>query len=155
MNPKRRPGQTVRCDTCQTEFSRAPSKLAKSKGKFCSRSCMRFTRPSSDPMARVMSRVQKEQGGCWLWIGLKNKDGYGRFAERRNRMVLVHRWLYEQTTGEPIAGLVLMHKCDTPACVNPDHLTPGSHADNAKDMFAKGRWANQFAKGPSWVAPNT
>lgn len=75
--------------------------------------------------------------GCWLWTGRVNDDGYGRV--RLPRSTGAHRLSYEWAHGEVPAGMVVMHKCDTPACVNPDHLRAGTQLDNIADRKAKGR----------------
>lgn len=73
--------------------------------------------------------------GCWLWTAGWDRYGYGMLAGN----VKAHRRSYELHVGEIPAGLCVCHKCDTPACVNPDHLFLGSNRDNVADMRAKGR----------------
>jgi hypothetical protein len=54
----------------------------------------------------------------------------------------LHRWIYCETNGVPIesiAGLVVMHSCDNPRCINPAHLSLGTQQDNMDDKMAKGR----------------
>jgi len=101
---------------------------------------------------RFFAKVVKSDS-CWLWAGCKDRKGYGKFSvghsknpdgSRRNSMVSAHRFSYELAHG-PIPsndqhhGVCVLHKCDTPACVNPDHLFLGTNTDNVKDMDAKGR----------------
>jgi hypothetical protein len=94
---------------------------------------MRTIPPISE---RFWSKVDKS-GSCWLWTGAKNEHGYGLFNVRK-RSKLAHRIAWELAHGEPAADCVL-HRCDTPACVRPDHLFHGSKADNSRDMREKGR----------------
>ena len=75
--------------------------------------------------------------GCWLWIGSVTKKGYGCFCIK-NKLYRAHVASYKYFKGET-NGLNVLHKCDTPLCVNPDHLFLGTHADNIKDMDNKGR----------------
>ena len=78
---------------------------------------------------------------CWLWARPPSKDGYGKvsFTEGENKYTYrAHRFAYLITKGDPTDNLVC-HTCDTPLCVNPDHLFLGSVKDNAMDMIAKGR----------------
>jgi len=79
--------------------------------------------------------------GCWEWNGKRNEHGYGIFSVKRLGFdgVRAHRVMYEHLK-EPIpAGLVLRHNCDNPPCVNPEHLVPGTVADNVTDMMVRGR----------------
>ena len=83
------------------------------------------------------SRVEKGPG-CWLWTGGKNPDGYGQ-AKRAGKSFLAHRAAYLLSNRYLCNVDCILHKCDNPACCNPDHLVAGSHADNMADMRSKGR----------------
>ena len=76
---------------------------------------------------------------CILWEGWLSSNGYGLADRGGNKRQLAHRWTYEQAHGPIPAGMVVMHTCDTKACVNLDHLVLGTQADNMADMVAKGR----------------
>lgn len=54
-------------------------------------------------------------------------------------MVGAHRWAWEDEHGPIPKGLCVLHRCDVPACVRPDHLFLGTQVENIADMFAKGR----------------
>jgi hypothetical protein len=96
--------------------------------------------------------------GCVLWTGSMCPLGYARTWWRGKAGVLVHRVAYEQVYGPFDPSLNVCHRCDTPSCVNPDHLFLGTQKDNLRDMFAKGR-ARPHGKAtaaltfPSSVAP--
>lgn len=79
-------------------------------------------------------------GKCWIWMGARNPEsGYGRFSYG-GKLEYAHRFSYEFIGGKgPPGNQVVMHKCDNPPCVNPEHLTLGSYQDNMLDMKAKGR----------------
>lgn len=78
---------------------------------------------------------------CWLWRGSKTSTGYGRIGlgGRELGTAPAHRVSYLLHVGEIPDGMVVMHKCDNPSCVNPNHLEVGTQADNLSDMRAKGR----------------
>jgi hypothetical protein len=79
-------------------------------------------------------------GDCILWTGCRNRKGYGmrKIGGRSGKVWLTHRWAWAQAHGDP-GELCVLHKCDTPACHNVDHLFLGTRADNNADMAKKGR----------------
>lgn len=83
----------------------------------------------------------RPDGDCWLWRGARNADGYGQ-AYWRGSMKGAHRYVYTLLVGEIPTGVILRHTCDVPACVNPEHLTPGTHADNRRDCSERNRAKN-------------
>ncbi len=80
--------------------------------------------------------------GCWLWTGALDKDGYGLFW-MGGRKTPAHRASHQLFISSIPAGLVVRHKCDTPTCVNPDHLIMGTPADNSQDCVSRNRWPRQ------------
>ncbi len=93
---------------------------------------------------RFWKRVNKTDT-CWLWIGAKAR--YGFFSIRVKLTMAAHRFSWELHNGKIPKGLGVLHKCDVPLCVNPDHLFLGTQKDNSDDMWAKGR--HQILKGES------
>ena len=91
-------------------------------------------------LIRFNSRYSKSSG-CWIWTSAKSGNGYGAITLRRKSMA-AHRVSFIIHKGEIPDGLIVMHSCDVPLCVNPDHLSLGTHRDNAADMVAKGRHAH-------------
>lgn len=65
-------------------------------------------------------------------------DGYPKLI-RNGKKYRMSRYIYEMMKGDIPEGMVIMHKCDNPRCINPDHLVAGTQSDNMKDMFEKGR----------------
>jgi hypothetical protein len=77
---------------------------------------------------------------CWWWIGAQFAHGYGAIASPLERKTLrAHRVSYELHIGPIPDGMVIMHSCDNPSCVNPEHLVAGPQGDNVRDCVAKGR----------------
>lgn len=101
---------------------------------------------------RFLSKVSPEpMSGCWLWTGCIFGTGYGTIntgsrTDGTRRNAFAHRVSWELANGPIPAGLSVCHRCDNTLCVNPAHLFLGTHAENMRDMVAKGR-----RRGP--VAP--
>ena len=76
--------------------------------------------------------------GCWLWIRSTFRNGYGQVTREGNNW-RAHRLAWTLWRGQIPDGLCVLHKCDTPSCINPEHLFLGTHQDNNDDMRAKGR----------------
>jgi hypothetical protein len=81
--------------------------------------------------------IPEPNSGCWLWTGFTNQDGYGWFNPAGKPMG-AHRVAWMLYRGDP-GDMTVCHKCDTPSCVNPDHLWLGTQGDNIRDCFSKGR----------------
>lgn len=91
---------------------------------------------------RFWNRVNMSNiNDCWNWTSPKDKDGYGLFTSNGERY-RAHRFsylLHNNKTIEEIKGLSVLHKCDNPSCVNPNHLFLGTQTDNMRDMVKKKR----------------
>lgn len=96
-----------------------------------------------DLATRFWSKVLKTDG-CWLWMGARHPQGYGNIGlpkDENGRYPIgkAHRVSWELHNGPIPAGLLVMHRCDNPPCVNPDHLFVGTVGDNVRDSASKGR----------------
>lgn len=89
-----------------------------------------------DIVDRFFKHVDKTDA-CWLWIGAKSR-GYGYFRVF-GKSVRAHHFSWETRYGKIPEKLCVLHKCDVPACVNPDHLFLGTQIDNIRDRDQKGR----------------
>lgn len=98
----------------------------------------------ASPRERLMRRVWMcPMSGCWFFMGSLNATGYGRIKVARASYWLAHRLAWREFRGELPADADVLHACDVPSCVNPAHLSLGTHADNMADMVAKGRSRNR------------
>jgi len=105
--------------------------------KYCGRACSTDAH-RTDPATRFLALCSPGPNGCTEWSGNKTRFGYGMFNDgTKNR--LAHRVVWEKTRGVIPGGLCVLHRCDNPSCVNPEHLFLGTKADNNRDKIAKGR----------------
>ena len=100
---------------------------------------------------RLLSRIEVNERGCWVWQGALNKKGYGVFGVD-GKVELTHRWTFRQRYGW-VPKLLDHYECDTKACCNPEHLMPSTSTINIrramKDVCAHGhRWdeSNTYIK---------
>lgn len=103
-----------------------------------------MTKQNLPIMERFMMKVSPEpNSGCWLWTASCMPDGYGQI-KIGGRPKRAHRVSWELHHGpipklDSYHGNCVLHKCDVPQCVNPDHLFIGTQADNMKDKVRKNR----------------
>jgi hypothetical protein len=99
--------------------------------------------PHGTPLPDAFWSKVGRAGICWEWRGSKSKYGHGQFqyttAPNVRVRVGAHRFSWELANGPVPDGLWVLHHCDNPPCVRPDHLFLGTHKDNMADMKAKGR----------------
>lgn len=83
--------------------------------------------------------------GCWLWLGRTDENGYGRTGSHVHQ--LAHRFSAALYRTDFNRSYDVLHRCDNPRCVNPDHFFFGTQLDNIKDRVSKGRSAKGEAHG--------
>lgn len=96
----------------------------------------------SDPSLKEKFLDKHKSNGCWEWLGQKWESGYGyvrKTIDHKIKHISAHRYFYTLYKGPFPEELDVLHKCDNPSCVNPDHLFLGTHSDNMKDMYNKQR----------------
>jgi hypothetical protein len=106
---------------------------------------MRRTVPASERFWKYVDKngptVAEMPTNCWVWIGAKNEHGYGVIGKggRGSGSLKAHRLSWEMQFGPAPEGHGVLHKCDNPACVRPDHLFTGDQKVNLDDCRRKGR----------------
>lgn len=99
---------------------------------------------------RLWGRVDKKApGGCWLWTGGTNSNGYGQI--RNPKKCYVHRVVYELAVGPIPEGVEIDHICRVRLCCNPEHLRPVTHRQNLQNRTAT-RTSRTGIRGVTWNA---
>ena len=132
-----RPKIASTCRTCGKHILSEPARIR----KYCNRTCYEAQRPqrAKTPEQRFWEGVEKSTNanGCWQWMK-SNNDGYGSIYMNGRSMPASH-FSYILHVGPIPDGMWILHKCDNPPCVRPDHLFLGTVIENNKDRDAKGR----------------
>ncbi len=133
--------ETVSCGSCGKSFLVYQHLIRVGKGKYCSRACQDKGRSDVPIESRFWARVEKTDG-CWIWNGPHGKRGYGNLCcgpIGNRRIEGAHRYSWELHNGPIPNALQVLHHCDNPRCVRPDHLFLGTAQDNVDDKCQKGR----------------
>lgn len=88
---------------------------------------------------RFYQYCDKKENGCWEWSGALTVNGYGKFW-MDGKTTSAHRVSFELHKHAIPSSEMVLHTCDNPKCVNPDHLTVGTHRDNVRHMQERGRF---------------
>lgn len=94
--------------------------------------------PRESAIIRFWMNVERTDE-CWLWKPSVARGVYGKLQRDDGIQVGAHRFSYELHQGPIATGLHVLHRCDNPPCVNPDHLFLGTREENMQDMLSKGR----------------
>jgi len=95
--------------------------------------------------ATILERYKVDSNGCWVWTHGRFQFGHGRI-KILGCDLKAHRISWELHNGPIPEGLFVLHSCDNPPCINPEHLFLGTQQDNIDDMRAKGRQPNTKGK---------
>lgn len=112
-----------------------------------------MARKIDDYETHFWTKVRKTDS-CWEWTAARGwnngvpNSGYGQYNVHR-KGVYAHRYAWEITNGPIPEKTLVLHKCDNPICVRPDHLFLGTHNDNMADMTMKGRRSRVGSPGLS------
>jgi hypothetical protein len=112
--------------------------------KFCSTECY-HANDHDRSIARFWGKARKTES-CWVWTGKIHYRGYGVQPNRRGE-TYAHRLAWTLVNGPIPEGMIVMHKCDNPPCVRPDHLMLGTKGENSFDMKRKGRARGSYLGG--------
>jgi hypothetical protein len=93
---------------------------------------------SEIPLIERLEGRCTEDGNCIVWGGSKTKTGYGTITYKHKKFY-THRAMWKAKYGAIPEGLDVLHKCDNPPCINPEHLFLGTQAINMLDRDLKGR----------------
>lgn len=96
---------------------------------------------SAEREASFWSRTRKVPGACWVWHGAVGSKGYPMFTYGNGYTLMAHRVAYYLANKTDPGSLLVLHTCDVPLCVNPDHLFLGTQQENIRDALQKDRWA--------------
>ena len=99
---------------------------------------------SEETISRIFSNIHYpgNNNECWEWVGYHNNRGYGNIG-LFGTYHLAHRLVYQCYNGSISSNICVLHHCDNPKCVNPEHLFLGTRKDNINDMVNKHRQNSQ------------
>lgn len=133
----------VECVECKVKFDKKIAEVNRTNFNACSKKCTGDYKSRVND-AKFLSKAKRVESGCLEWQGSTNSSGYGttRFNKRPQ---LAHRVSFEIYTGKE-CDLQVLHRCDNPKCIDPEHLFEGTHQDNMADMISKGRKSTKLTR---------
>lgn len=89
-------------------------------------------------LRRLLKKSRRTESGCLEWTGWRGATGYG-FTSFRGRQRPTHRLMYRITKGPIPEGMQILHSCDNPPCMEPDHISQGTGQKNMQESVERGR----------------
>lgn len=111
------------CQACGKAYS------GSAQSRYCGDACL------------LKRAITVDEDGCWMWPKSRSNGRYGIARAGSVPTVMAHRLSHETFVG-PVGDKMVLHRCDKPLCINPEHLFLGSAADNTADMMKKRRHAH-------------
>lgn len=117
---------------------------------------LNYSQTDIDRFFRNIKPPDNDIEDCWLWSGYLDKDRYGElYIDSKNiKHIRSHRFSWEYFIGQIPVDKQILHKCDNPPCVNPNHLFIGTQQDNKNDEISKKRHAFGQKQGASILTDN-
>lgn len=127
------------CAYCGDSFTVEKARLADGHGKYCKKECEVAGRKiRSKPLEERFWKHVEKTADCWFWTAFKDSRGYGRINFEQTP-ILAHRVSWEIHNGPIPDGMSVLHHCDNPSCIRPDHLFLGNASDKMNECSKKGR----------------
>jgi len=100
--------------------------------------------PRRDPVVSFWKKVNKSEA-CWEWNAARDRKGYGKFWDG-NFLWLAHRYSWKLHFGPILGDTMILHKCNNPGCVNPNHLYAGDNCTNMLDAIKAGTHSTPYIR---------
>lgn len=121
---------------CRNLRNRLNGKIKPYPCEYCNKLCFKKTKRALCSFeCRILGNIKKIDD-CWIWLGKKNRDGYGEIMIDGKRRRLT-RLVYEFYKNPLSENKYVCHTCDIPACINPNHLWEGTNQENQIDRIKK------------------
>jgi hypothetical protein len=152
--PPRIKRDSGRCQHCDKPLARRDGEDARDwkRRTHCNRACAFAARAMYVSIHEMLLNNSVHTAtGCWEWQLYTDPKGYGRTVMYDGE-VLAHRLSYREFKGPIPDGLHILHSCDNPRCINPDHLRAGTNAENVQDRVKRLRSARMWGhNNPNWL----
>jgi hypothetical protein len=140
-----------KCEGCRRKYLRERhEKKQIHECLFCKEKFYKLKLKECSIKCYLLNRIEKD-GECWIWKKQLNSSGYGKLKINTKHST-AHRESYKIFNGEIPEGMLILHSCNKPACINPEHLRLGTHKDNMQDRTEAGSVSGE--RNPSAILTN-